>query len=550
MGSDLQHSKKELVALSSAQRNIWFDQIIYPDACGYNIGFFIEFDGEIDPARMGRALNEAVNSLQTMRAVFTTIGDEPYQYVLDECEVPMPLFDVRQATSPKQASNEIINQHIRQPFALTRDLNCRFGLIRLEEQKWIWFGACHHIILDGVGGALLIDALAHAYRHDTSMHPRIPDAWRVALALDEDYLNSADFEADGKYWENELMGLPDPSKLCRQEKKTSGLEFPETVSVQISRPQFERIVDLGKETGGSVYAVFSTAFLIYLSKLTGVTETCIGVPSSGRVKSTRQAAGDFSNTVPLRLSIQPSASIQELVKLAARQVRRGYRHSRYPMSMIARQRRQMRLGAPFSVIVNYENFTYDLDFGEAKGRIHSLNPGPAPDLTLMVVEWQSAGPVEFRMDYNAELYTHQEALAHLERYLHLLDEMCQSPDRAISELTLIDHNERSQVLQMSRGRRVESLNFPPDISQHFLDQAQRHPNRDALICGNKTLSYQQLNARVEGLARILMSQGAGPEKVIGVLLDRSEDLLVALLSILRVGAVLFASGTLVFQNPD
>lgn len=201
MGSDLQDNKKELVALSSAQRNIWFDQVIYPHACGYNIGFFIEFDGEIDPTRMGRALNEAVNSLQTMRAVFTTIGDEPYQYVLDECEVPMPLFDVRQATSPKQASNEIINHHIRQPFALTRDLNCRFGLIRLEEKKWIWFGACHHIILDGVGGALLIDALAHAYRHDTSMHPRIPDAWRVALALDEDYLNSADFEADGKYWE-------------------------------------------------------------------------------------------------------------------------------------------------------------------------------------------------------------------------------------------------------------------------------------------------------------------------------------------------------------
>ena len=160
MGSDLQDNKKELVALSSAQRNIWFDQVIHPHACGYNIGFFIEFDGEIDPARMGRALTQAVNSLQTMRAVFTTIGDEPFQYILDKCTVPMPLFDVQQSSSPERDAHGIINQHIRRPFALTRqDLNCRFGLIQLAEQKWIWFGACHHIILDGVGGALLIDAL-------------------------------------------------------------------------------------------------------------------------------------------------------------------------------------------------------------------------------------------------------------------------------------------------------------------------------------------------------------------------------------------------------
>lgn len=441
-----------LYPLTESQLNIWFDQLLDPESTSYNIGFYIEFSGAIDIQRLGKALQTAINSLDTMRAEIVVIGDQPYQRFLHQPPIPLPFWDFTQFANPVKKAHAVIDHDIQQPYDLENGVNARFGLIKTGEDKWIWFGTCHHIILDGVGGAILFNRFAQAYKDECLPAEYFNSDWPTAIYRDLAYLESESFTKDESYWNDCLEGCEDPTPIAH---KTIGavnhFPFPKTIIQTVPRTDLNELQELSKRIGIGIYSILSSVIFIYLSKRLNNLDICIGMPSSGRSKITRNVPGVLSNTNPLRMHLHPSMTVEDILRRISSKVRKAFRHSQYPLRLINRNRRKNGLSQPFNMILNYENFIYDLNFVTATGKVHSLNSGPVPELSLMFCEWQENDPIELRLDYNPDVLSSDDAAAHLAAITRLLNEIPRILSKPLADISIVDPGVYQQLISSAQA---------------------------------------------------------------------------------------------------
>ncbi len=242
--------------LTQSQLNIWFDQLLHPESTSYNIGFYIEFKGHIDLDRARKALQSAIDSLDTMRSEYIVVDEHPYQRFLDKPNIPLPLWDFSNAPNPKSLAHKIIDNDIRQPFDLSNGINARFGLIQIASDEWVWFGTCHHIILDGVGGAILFNRFSEAYKNNGLSDDYYNNQWPEAIIQANNYIDSKLFKKDEEYWKKSLIDLANPHQISPSgELENTKLPFPETITHSISRTDFDVLLEVSKITGISFYAL-------------------------------------------------------------------------------------------------------------------------------------------------------------------------------------------------------------------------------------------------------------------------------------------------------
>jgi hypothetical protein len=283
-----------LIPLTGAQANVWFHQQLDPSSVAYNVGQYIEIDGVIEPERMARALQSVVDGFEALRLRFVACDGVPFQEVLAPGPVAMEQYNLRLEADPRAAARTLLWERLRQPFNVEFGPCVRFGLIRRGERDWVFFQVAHHLVNDGSSVAVFVRSLADAYRDDDGRLREEPVSWTAAVEADSAYLQGASFDIDRRYWEAELEGLEAPVSLSTRELQEVEVPFPESTSIELSREAYEGLVDFGRLAGGSTIAPFAAAVLIYLSRLTGCLDVCLGMPTSGRTQKTRALSGLFT----------------------------------------------------------------------------------------------------------------------------------------------------------------------------------------------------------------------------------------------------------------
>ncbi len=243
-----------------------------------------------------------------------------------------------------------------------------------------------------------------------------------------------------------------------------------------------------------------------------------------------------TNILPLHINLNFGLTVRDCIKLVSEQIREAIKHGHYPLSQISKNRRKHGLGDPFAAVLNFQSFNFDLQFTGLEVDLNLLNSGPISDVALQVLDRQDGCEVELILDYNPSRYSGSQIQSYLNNLHYVITELPNYLDLPIALTPLLEPRELQSVLEISGHSIVNTQNLNLTLPELFAAQVARTPDATALVYEDQSLTYAQLDAKANQLTRYLIAQGIGPEQIVALLLDRSPQMIIALLAILKAGA--------------
>lgn len=530
--------------LTGIQSYVWFHQRMDPSATPYNIGNLLHIQGSLDVKTFTLAHNLMLKQTDCLRIRFAEVDNVPFQSIAPFAEQAIQVWDFRESPSPNSEGQRLLHSIEKTPFELIGEPLYRFGLIRTANDQWIFFTFFHHLIIDAVGGSKLFADLQHIFltiseNRNEELQQEHSLSWMYAAQDFQHYRISEQWNLDRKFWADKLLNLGKAATLSKKTLKKVDLSLPGSVFIELSRENSDSICKWGVNSGRSAYSGFATAAIIYLAKMLNLRDICIGAPNAGRNKLTRNLIGMLANATPLRVQIDETDSVGDILSKTSKELRSGLRHTQYPYGEITQDRRKINLDPPFLMIVNYLALDQVVHFGDAVGVVETWGAGPVADMEIHIFDRMDQGPVQIRLDFNQDRYSSQEVQLHLQRFAGLLVRLPDSSDIKFQDIEVISSDEKSSILEFSRGPYDDFAHEGLLITDLFARSAAHNTEKPALLYmqGEKQLSmsYGELDRRSNQLAHYLISQGVGPEQIVGILLNRSPELIISILAILKAG---------------
>ncbi|HTX85470.1 MAG TPA: amino acid adenylation domain-containing protein, partial [Streptosporangiaceae bacterium] len=532
-GSEGEHRK-----LMAGQLGVWFAQQFSPDDVVYNIGEYLEFHGDLDVDLFEIALRYTVGEVEAFHLRFCGDGEALRQYIAKSDDWPLHVIDVSSVADPRAAAEDWMRADMHSPVNLREGPLFTEALFKAGQGWFFWHQRVHHIAVDGFSGPVIAARLAQVYA--SLLAGRLPgdgtlEPLSVLIDADSSYRTSEDFSRDREFWSDVLSDFPGVASISgRQVPRKPGVPLRHMENIDSGTAADLRMATRRLRT--SVAGLMITAAAIYLHRITEAEDIVVGIPVLGRTgRRERGIPGMTSNILPIRLTVRWRTSVEELVRQTSTAVRDALRHQRYQHTDIRRDLNLVDGGALFGLIVNVMSFDYKMRFGDAVVVAHNLSNGPVDDLEVSAYDRSADGSIEISYDANPDLYNvaSNKDIAH--RFGRILNWIIMaSPAEYVGRVEILGEEERREIL--SGWNEAEVAVPTVTLPGLFEAQAARSPEAAAVVCEGTVLSYGELNARANRLARVLAAWGAGPESVVAVVLERSAGLVVALLGVLKAGA--------------
>jgi amino acid adenylation domain-containing protein len=518
--------------LSVAQSGIWAAQTLDPTAVYYNLGKCVDIQGALDPAIFEQALRHAVSRTDASRLAFCATEHGPRQYFRNHDDFPLSLLDFSATADPRAEALAWMQQDMAQPFDITDGPMFRFALFKAGDDHFLWYSVCHHLVTDEFGSMIFQGVVAQTYNWlaGHGPPPAMPLSWLDLLDEEDSYRLSPRHARDRQYWLEHLRDLPAPVSLSGRRPGWPGA----TVESRLAIPR--SVADRLAELATGLPAAIAGITALYLAKMTGADDIVIGVPLAARPSpKLRSIVGMTANVVPLRFQIDPTTSSAGLLRQAGRRLRGALRHQRY-WAAAMRQDLGRTADQPelFGTVVNFIPADEQIAFAFMQARVHNLGNFRVDDVAFIVFAAAAGADIGVSLRANSALYDTPALDRHGQRFRHLCEHLAACPDRPVGTLSVLAEDERRHILHASAAA------TPPPPAETFPAlfeaQAARTPHALALVCGDRSLTYAQLNRCANRLAHDLIARAVGPECLVALAAERAPQTIIGLLAILKAGA--------------
>ncbi|MFJ9817510.1 amino acid adenylation domain-containing protein [Streptomyces sp. NPDC101151] len=525
---------------SFVQERFWFLERLRPGTAVFNLPTALRLRGELDLDTLRAALTHIVTRHEILRTSLAEEDGGPVLRVSDLNRVPLAIEDVRGA--PAAAVTSRIEEAARAPFEPSAGPLFATTLLKVAEREHVLVLVLHHAVADAWSMRVLYDELAETYAafregrppRLTDLPVQYPDfaVWQRAQAHGEHH------ERQLAHWKEVLDGVPAVLDLPTDRPRPAEMSYRGgRVRFRLPAPLVTRAGALGRAEGATPFMVLCAAFAVLLSRYGGGPDLVVGTSPANRPHRTEELIGPFVNTVPLRVGLDGRPSFRQLLGRVRETTLGALANLDVPFELIVEAVDPERsLGRPPLAQVTFNLHTT----GARPPRIPGVEVEPlgvdtgTSRFELELALWDDGNGLAGELDYNADLFEQDTAQRLAAHYGRLLEALVEDPEREALAAPLMDDTERDRLLT-HWGDGGPGHTGPP-LPLLFQEQARRTPDAAAVVAGDQRLTYRELNGRVERLAHRLRAHGAGPEKVVGVCLPRTAELLVALLATLRAGA--------------
>jgi len=531
--------------LSFAQQRLWFLDQLEPGSPLYHIPAAVRLEGPLDVAALRQSFDEIKRRHESLRTRFVVVDGEPVQVISSDAAWQMEEIDWSDLPEvAREAELERLGRTMaRESFDLSSAPPLRAGLVRLTADEHILFLTMHHIISDGWSMGVLIRELAALYEafleEKPSPLPELPIQYVDFAVWQRDWLQGDHLEAHLSYWKQQLSGeLPvlelatdfPPPPLRTYRGARCSLMLPASVT--------ESLKAMSVQEGVTLYMTLLAAFQTLLYKYTGQRDVVVGTPIAGRNRTEIEGlVGLFVNTLVMRTDLSGNPTFKELLARAQDVALGAYFHQELPFEQLVKEfqlERDLSRNPLFQVMLILQNMPAPaLELSNLRlSLLETQNETAKFDLTLTIEDRGDALAAE--LEYNVDLFTATTAERMLAHFQILLEGIIADPSQRISELPFLTAAERRQQLFDWNDTDSES---PPHqtIHQLFERQAAQTPDAIAVVDEQREWTYGELNGRANQLAGYLTKLGVGPESLVGICVDRSNELVVGLLGILKAG---------------
>jgi amino acid adenylation domain-containing protein len=539
--------RTDALPLSFAQERLWFLDRLRPGEISYNLPFALRLRGALDVGALERSLGEIVRRHDALRTVFRERDGSPVQVIAPFDGFRLTVADLAhlpEETREAEVQRELVAEGgAARPFDLSAGPLFRVSLLRLAAEEHVLLISQHHIVSDGWSmGALYreLAALYAAYREGReSPLSELAVQYADYAVWQREQVEGRVLERQLSYWRERLAGAPELLELPTDHPRPPVQTYRgATVPVEVSPELLERLQALGRGEGATLYMTLLGAFQVLLSKYSGSDDIVVGTPIAGRTRrEVEELIGFFVNTLVLRTDLSGDPSFREVLRRAREVTLGAYEHQEVPFERLVAElqpERSLSHTPLFQVILTLQTAGGGIDAlpGLEVSPVEAERVSAKFDLSLELTPTPRG--LRGGLTYPTDLFersTIDRMLGHLSR---VLEQVAADADVRLSELELLGPAERELVLDAWNRTEAE---YPADrcIHQLFEAQAARTPDGVAATCDGDSLTYRELNEAANRLAHHLIRRGVGPEVRVGLCLERSLEMVVAILAVLKAG---------------
>ncbi|HKP86187.1 MAG TPA: condensation domain-containing protein, partial [Blastocatellia bacterium] len=537
--------RDKALALSFAQQRLWFFDRLQPGSPLYNVPSALLVKGDLNVTALRQSLNEIVKRHEALRTTFAANGGEPVQTIAQDVYVPLPVVDLtslREGERDSEAKRLTLEEG-QQPFDISRGPLMRAKLLRTNDDTHVLLLTVHHIVFDGWSGRVFVTELGELYNSlsagEAASLPALGIQYSDFAHWQREWMRGEVLASQLSYWTEQL------ESLSRLDVPT---DFPgrEAESFKGARQTFlvakelaGSLNELSRRKGVTLFMLLLAAFDALLHRYSRQEDIVVGTPIANRNRTEIEGLiGMFVNTLAIRVNLGGNPTFNELLGRVREAALGAYAHQDLPFEKLVEElhlERDARRNPVFQVMFVLHNTPMpplqltgltlsplDVETGTAK---FSLT------LSMMESEEGLIGSLEYNTDlFKASTIEHMVC-----GFETLLESIVSGPDRRVDSLPMLTESESRQLLvewnQTGREYPREQC-----INQIFEQQVEHAPDAIAVMFADQRLTYREINERANQLSHHLLSLGAGPESLVAIYLERSVEMIVALLATAKAGA--------------
>ncbi|HEX2269341.1 MAG TPA: amino acid adenylation domain-containing protein, partial [Pyrinomonadaceae bacterium] len=532
-------TQRDSIPLSFAQERLWFLDQLEPGGAAYNMPGAVWLEGELDVRALEQSLNDVIRRHEILRTTFRSERGRPVQVIAASLPVSLSFIDLSESLEGEAEARRLAREEAAKPFDLTRGPLLRATLVRLTAESHLLLVTLHHIVADGWSVTLLVQELGALYavycRGEEAALPELEVTYADYAVWQREWLQGERLEAQLAYWRKQLGGELPVMKLplarVGEGQRRGALE-----TVRAGSELTARLRELGRREGATLFMTLLAAWKVLLSRLSGEREVVVGTPVAGRVsRELEPLIGFFVNTLVLRTELRDEQSFSEVLKRVREVCLEAYAHQEVPFERVVEELRPERAlnHAPlFQVLFALQNEPLPrIDLPNLRMRVEDATSDTAKfDLALEITE--DADELACVWQYDAGIFDAATIKRMAAHYQTLLASIVANPVSKIHELSLLNNDEERALITAHNNTHVA---YPQHTLLHELFEAQAAVRPDAIAVASEegNLTYAELDQRANQVAGYLRSLGLPPEGRVGILLERSADLVVALLGVLK-----------------
>ncbi len=538
---------QESYDISNAQRRLWVLDQFDEKSVAYNMPAAFILEGKLNKDAFKEAYSYLIDRHESLRTVFIAVDGEPRQRILMNPVFNVEIVDLKGSSDPEKEAGILFERDISSPFDLETGPLVRLMVVSLEDKRHLFLFNMHHIISDGWSMNIFISEFVVCYN---SFRERgIPDFKPLRIhykdysAWQNNLMKSGDLNGQREYWLEKLSGelpvLDLPSDFTRPAVQTfngNSIEFC------LSKEIKSALNDLCKDNNVSLFMLLKTFVIVLLHKYTGQQDIIVGSPIAGRVhQDLEDQIGFYLNNLVLRNTIENNQRFSEFLRVAAQTCIEAFENQSYPFDKIVEDldlKRDLSRTPLFDILVILQNNeTIGLDFDGLSVLPYKNDKGIVSskfDITFDFNEISSG--IICILKYNTDIYS-EDRIGRMGKHLEtLITSVVENPECKIEDLDIIPNDEKKILLDQFNNTNID---YPVDktIVNLFEEQAEKTPDNIAIIFKEVELTYRKLNEKANLVANYLLANyNIGQDEYVGIFLNRSEKMVIALLGILKSGA--------------
>ncbi|SHJ99100.1 AMP-binding enzyme, partial [Clostridium cavendishii DSM 21758] len=536
--SSLQKIKK-IYALAPMQEGMLFHSIADKDSKAYHEIIRFNIEGTLDVSALEKSFNELIERYDILRTIFSYEDfKKAMQVVINNRETTIDYIDIsgKNIINKEEYIEEVVQCDKAKGFNITKDILIRLAVIKLEEAKYTLILSNHHIILDGWSLIIILKDLFKIYN-------------RIVYGIDDDlgkvnqydnyinWISKKDIDESIGYWENYLKGYN--GKLLipfSKEFNKKNIYKEKEVNLIIDRDKTEKIKKIAQKNMVTVNSVMQSIWAIQLKKYNNVNDVVFGYVVSGRnpeIKGIENMVGIFINTIPLRIKIKEKMTFKEILDEINTRFLESSKYDYYPLSAV--QALSEAKNNLINHIMVFENYPLDSELiDENNFKVTNIKSYEHTNYDFNIVMSEN-DEINIRFNFNEIIYDEKDINTVSEHLNNIVNQVVMNENILIDDIEIIGQEEKELILNKFNDT---TMNYQSNktIQQLFEKQVKKTPDNIAIVCGDKKVTYRELNERANSIARTLRKKGVIPNSIVAIMLERSIDMMVGLFAILKSGA--------------
>lgn len=521
---------KDIYQASFAQKRIFYSTqaISGGNNVVYNISGGLLIDSVLDVNKIVDCINKIVNNQSSFRTQFEIVDGELYQRIINHAQIKIDCYN------GQEKDLQSILDKFPKPFDLTTAPLLRASVYVLDNKKTLLLLDTHHIIMDGASLNILIQDFCTLYSNNNI--DKLKFEYIDYSEWEKSFVESDEIKKYDEYWastfaNSQISSLNLPYDFPANSKSYEG----DKISYNMPKETFAKIEELAKKHDVSAYTVFLSALYILLYKYTGQTNLIVGSPLEGRnYEEFNNIIGMFVNNIVLKNDILPENSVDSLLNSTQNIVTNAISNQPYPYELILKKLNLDKNISLLDVVLTYQNTKkskYNIENADLE-LLYSNTKTAKFNIWLEIIP----DLARFNLEYNSSLFKKETINSFLEHYIFILNQLISNTTISIDDIEIITPKEKALLKQFNN---TDGPINDDTVVSIFEEQVKMHPDNIAIICNDKTLTYDELNKRANSLAHLLIEKGIGANDIVCVMTNRSFETIVCMMAILKAGAAFF-----------